>query len=496
MVLAPPMHADPGAPAGLAEYEAGDYAKAVPLLLAASAGADNPAQMHAALLSALVQLDRVEEAQAEAAADERQWPESADVLAARGEWEFYMGDVVAANKLFRSALQHEPSQARALYGLSLLAHAESLYRTARILCLQAHQADPDDALVTRRWLTYLVGPKRDELTGPFIESHPWLYPHGRASEATRTQVREQLNGKPLFATEGEPKEQTLHLFPIIPDARTVVGLGLELQLNEGRPLHLQFDTGAHGILLEQFAIEKAGLDHLGKNKVFGIGDAGTRNAFHALADSCQVGRAMRFRNCLVESFEGRRLLGDSDGLIGADFFSDYLVQVDFAKRELHLRPLPTVEETPQGYDRVIPPEEKDFTPVLREGHHLLVPTILNDRSHGLFLLDTGSSRSMVDSTFAQLSTKISTSNFVPGVKGISGHVKTVFEADKAVLRFAQFRQENLGLLAFDLNKMPEGSHGEIREAGILGYPVLSMFRITLDYRNGLVKFEYVNGQHS
>jgi len=75
------------------------------------------------------------------------------------------------------------------------------------------------------------------------------------------------------------------------------------------------------------------------------------------------------------------------------------------------------------------------------------------------------------------------------VKGISGSVKDVFEADKAELQFAHFRQSNLGLVAFNLNNAPE--HQEFRMSGILGIPVLSMFRLTIDYRNGLVNFDYV-----
>jgi len=155
---------------------------------------------------------------------------------------------------------------------------------------------------------------------------------------------------------------------------------------------------------------------------------------------------------------------------------------------LHLTPLPPREPNPQGYDREIGPDEKDFTPVFRFGHHLLLSTTLNGQATGLFLLDTGASVSSVDSTFAQLSTKIRKNDLIK-MRGISGDVKQVFEADKAVLQFACFRQQNLGLAAFNLNNRDE--HSEYRLSGILGLPVLSMFRLTLDYRNNLVKFDYV-----
>jgi hypothetical protein len=44
------------------------------------------------------------------------------------------------------------------------------------------------------------------------------------------------------------------------------------------------------------------------------------------------------------------------------------------------------------------------------------------------------------------------------------------------------------MTVFNLNT--SGKHQEVRIAGILGLPVLALFRLTLDYRDGQVKFEY------
>lgn len=94
----------------------------------------------------------------------------------------------------------------------------------------------------------------------------------------------------------------------------------------------------------------------------------------------------------------------------------------------------------------------------------------------------------MDSTFARLSTNVRGNDYLH-VRGVSGEVKDVFEADKAELRFSHFQQSNLGLIAFNLNNQPE--HQDVRMAGILGMPVLTLFRLTIDYRNGLVNFDYV-----
>jgi hypothetical protein len=151
-------------------------------------------------------------------------------------------------------------------------------------------------------------------------------------------------------------------------------------------------------------------------------------------------------------------------------------------------PLPQRPPNPQGYDRAPLPSEAGFTPVFRFGHHLYVTTQVNKKATGLFLIDTGSAISAIDSTFARLTTKIHGDEYMR-VRGISGTVRDVFEADKAELQFGRFAQRNLGLTAFNLNNSPE--HQEVRMDGILGCPVLSLFHLSLDYRNGLVDFDYV-----
>ncbi len=474
---------------GLTAYRAGDYETAIPQLQSSVAKTPNDPVLRAALLSALVYEGRVEAAADAAAADERDFPQSPEVLAARGEFAFYMGDMGAAEKLFRSAVKIKDQTPRAAFGLYRLCRAASLYRTARLLCLQAHQIDPDDALITRAWLGYLVPERRKEIFDAFVKEHPWFYKHADRDRENHVEVAEELNGRKLFELDGEHTATTIPLLPLLYDAGHIRGVGVALRLNGGRPLKMLLDTGAHGIVIRQTAADKADLAHLGSTEAWGVGDAGTRKMFFAVADSCDIG-PLKFKACSIAVTEGKaRVAGDDDGLLGADVFAGYIVQIDFQKMKLHLTPQPEREPNPQGYDRVIAPEEKDFTPVFRFGHRLMVPTALNGKSVGLFLIDTGGGMSTVDSTFARLSTKIHTDNFMR-VKGVSGNVKDVFEVDKALIQFARFQQRNFGLTSFNLNNSPE--HEEVRMDGILGFPVLYLFRLTLDYRNGLVKFEYAN----
>ncbi len=472
----------------LAVYKTGDYETALPLLEAAVAKDPKAPALRAALLSAFVYEGKVDKASDAADADAAEFPDSPEVIAARGEFAFYMGDMPEAEKLFKSAVKLKNSTPRAHFGLYRLLHAASMYRTARLLLMSAHEIDPEDALITRAWLPYLVPEKRKELEPAFIAAHPWFYKHLERDRDTGAQVEQALNKRKIFERDGERTETTLHLIPIMYSATRIRGIGLPFRMNGGRPLRMLLDTGASGILVKQSAVDKAELDHLGSDEAWGAGDAGPRKVFGSIADTCEIG-TLKFKTCLIRATEGKqRVAGDEDGLIGADVFSDYIIQIDFQKAQLHLTPQPVREPNPQGYDRAIGPEEKDFTPVFRNGHRLFVSTVLNGKSRGLFLIDTGAGLSTVDSTFARLSTKIHGNDYMH-VRGLSGQVKEVFQADKAVIDFAGYRQSNLGLTAFNLNNSPE--HEDMRMAGVLGFPILTLFRLTLDYRNSCVKFDYI-----
>ncbi|MGC2662289.1 MAG: retropepsin-like aspartic protease, partial [Bryobacteraceae bacterium] len=346
---------------------------------------------------------------------------------------------------------------------------------------------PKDALITSRWMSYLTLEKRRELFEPFRVAHPWLYPHYSMISDTASQVQSEVSNQKVFQLDGERQETTLHLVPLMATASRLGGLGLEFTMGGKKRLLLLFDTGASGIVVNQRAIDKLGLNHLGAIETGGAGDKGPRQGFISIADSCKVG-TLSYKTCVLQVLQGRHPAGDEDGLIGADFFSNYVIQIDFQKKLLHLTPQPAREANPQGYDRDLPPDEKDFTWVYRFGHQLMVPTRLNGKTSGLFLIDTGGGVSTVDSTFARLSTKVYGNSWMH-IRGISGEVNDVFEAENATLEFASFRQRNLGLTSFNLNNSPE--HRDIRMSGIFGFPLLYMFRLTIDYRNGAVKFDYV-----
>jgi predicted aspartyl protease len=211
-------------------------------------------------------------------------------------------------------------------------------------------------------------------------------------------------------------------------------------------------------------------------------------------------------------------------LIGADVFDAFLVDIDFPHEKLHLSELPkrpdetatkitlqtereesnTPGESPTEksaaaptknassphsgpQDRYIAPEMKSYTQVYRFGHNLLVPTFIGNTPVKLFLLDTGATSNLISPSAASEVTKVH-GDPNKTVHGLSGSVKNVYSADKAIIQFGHLRQENQDLLAFDLSNISNGIGTET--SGILGFAMLSLLDVKIDYRDGLIDFNY------
>jgi len=296
-----------------------------------------------------------------------------------------------------------------------------------------------------------------------------------------------------------------------------------------------FDTGAGGILVGRSVAEKAGLARISSQHYGGIGDKGMQSGYTAVADSIRVGE-LEFQDCVVRVTD-KRSVTDEDGLIGADVFGAYLVDIDLPGMRLKLSPLPkrpedTVaprslnsEGEPQATteqkegsadepspnaskpsqddpkasepkpkpaprlpkDRYIAPEMANWTKVFRFGHSILVPTRVNDSKPMLFGLDTGAFNNLLSLRVARQVGKVSSEDRVR-VRGVSGEVKNVYSSEKATLSFGHLQQANLEIIALDLSTVSRRTGTEV--SGFLGFGMLRLLDVKLDYRDGLVDFVY------
>jgi tetratricopeptide (TPR) repeat protein len=446
------------------------------------------------------------------------------VHVALGEVYFRQGKISDAEVEWVKVINSGYADARAYLGLARVRWAISNYKSGWAMIDKAHALDPSDPEILRVWVGKLSSAERIK----FLENY--LAGENNDDEESRTAMRHYLEyvkarardprGSCRLVSKATATEASMA--ELLEDPQHLRGLGLTVEVN-GRKSRLLLDTGASGILINRSLAEKAGVTRLSNVDIGGVGDKGRKSGYRALADSLKIG-GLEFQNCPVEVLDQRSVIGE-DGLIGADVFSSFLVDLDFPSEKLRLSPLPKrPEETaatinlktdedddserdsesddgkatapkpdgskpaPSGpQDRYIAPEMQSYTRVFRFGHMLLVATSIGDVPAKLFLLDSGALMNHITPAAAREITKLHGDSDTI-VKGLSGSVKSVYRADNAVLQFGHLRQKNQDLISFDLTHISDDVGTEI--SGTLGFVMLRLLDIKIDYRDGLVDFAY------
>jgi hypothetical protein len=223
-------------------------------------------------------------------------------------------------------------------------------------------------------------------------------------------------------------------------------------------------------------------------------------------DSIRIG-SLEFRDCTAEVTDRKDILS-MDGLIGTDVFSSYLVTLDFPLRKFLLAPLPprpnddagtsatlnTETGDPLGgsgsdqpQDRFISPTMKDYIGFFRSGHFIILPTLLNGKTQRLFMVDTGAFSTAISPEAAREVTKVHGAP-AGSVRGLSGDVAKVSFTEAIMFQFGGIQQQNNDLFSFDTSGISRAAGMEV--SGFLGSTVLRQLTISIDYRDGLIKFEY------
>jgi tetratricopeptide (TPR) repeat protein len=527
---------DPKAPAiasGLAAadqlYRAGKFSEAEASYQALLKSDSKLVPAQVGLVRAMLRQQKIDEALDVASAALAAQPDSAALMAAKGDVQFRRAEMPDAELSYLTAKKLDAKEVRAYLGLAQLYRSYSLYRKAYDQLERAHEVAPDNIEVQRAWLpmlprkerlaalqAYLGGPHPDD-----EEETKWMTDYLEFLKAT---ADKPVHGCRLVSKveQTETRLETAYAGEL----RRTRGLGLSVKLND-RNAHLLLDTGAGGIMVSRKVAEKAGLVLLSAVHYGGIGDKGLQGGHTAVADHIRIGE-LEFQDCVV-AVTDKGSITDEDGLIGADVFGAYLIDIDLPGMRLKLSPLPKRPEdevAPKSLnsegeeqanaerkedstneqaskeqkspaltskpallprDRYISPEMANWTKVFRFGHSMLVPTSVNDSKFMLFGLDTGSSSNILSARAGRQVSKVSSDDTIR-VLGLNGEVNKVYSSDKATLRFGHLQQPNLGILTLDLSTLSRHTGTEV--SGLLGFEMLRVLEVKLDYRDGLVDFEY------
>ena len=509
-------------------YQAGKFAEAQAAfegVLAANAGSA-PAQ--AGLVRTLLRQEKIDQARETVNKAVAAQPNSAVLLSAQGDVHFRFAEMGEAETSYINAKKLDPKEVHACLGLVDVYAAYSLYRRAYDQIQRAHDIAPANVEVQRVWMSTLPPKQRLAALQAYLAG-----PHPDDAEETASLERyvgllQATMDKQAHSCKLSGKvEQTETPLDMMGDAKIIHGVGLMVKLN-GHGARLLLDTGAGGILVTRHVAEKAGLTRLTAIQFGGIGDKGERSGYIAVADQIRIGD-LEFHDCLVEVAD--KGLESEDGLVGADVFRKYLIDIDIPGMKLKLSPLPKrpdeasvetsletrgksslapeeeAETSPEGnsandkkdgtapakapprlpHDRYIAPEMADWTKVFRFGHLLLVPTRVNDSQGTLFLIDTGAFSNLISTRAAREATKVHSDDRVH-VHGLSGEVNKVYSADKFTLQFGRYRQKNQNAVSFDFSNLNKKTGTEV--SGVLGFATWKIMEVKIDYRDGLVDFLY------
>jgi tetratricopeptide (TPR) repeat protein len=447
---------------------------------------------------------------------------------ARAEVWFRQGRIDEAEKEWVDVINSGYPEAHAYLGLARQRTAIAMYKSAKKMIDRAHELDPDDPDIQEKWIDTLSSAERIKYLETSLSGDNTWDTDQRSDVASyleylKERAKQKKSGNCRLVNKVTSTE--VPMVRLLEDPQHLRGYGLAVVLN-GHKSPLMIDTGASGILVKRSVAEHAGISRISETKVRGIGKKGRRNAYAGIADSIKIG-GLEFQNCPIEVMETRSVVGD-DGLIGTDVFEDFLVDLDFPNEKLKLSQLPkrpgetdqaialksedddndddqdqsaaapaasdksadtkTAPIPPAGpQDRYIAPDMQAYTHLFRFGHDLLVPTSIGKVPYKLFLLDTGSLVNFISPSAAREVTKVHGDSDII-VEGISGRVDKVYSANKAVLQFGHLRQENQDITAFDTKPLSDDVGTEV--SGFLGFVMLRMLDIKIDYRDGLVDFHY------
>ncbi len=463
----------------------------------------------AGVIRTLIEQDKVAEARTQADAWTAAEPKNAIALETLGEVLFRAGKPDDAYRKVQEAAAVDHCLARIFLMDAAYEDITAYFARSKSHIELAHKLDGVDPQIERSWIATLPRKRRTE------EFTRLAGDERSRSETQRNRLREAVahmgdySNKDCTVVAAVP-ETTVPIELILDGPRTVEGLALDVKFN-GKRRRLEIDTGASGLTLSRGAAAGLGLTRERQIVTGGVGDKGNVASSIAHVQSVRIGN-LEFRNCEVDILEKRSAL-DIDGLIGGDVFSKYLLTLDYPKLQMRLDKLPprpdekpaaggleTVQTKAAGdgveagddeetvpHDRYVAPEMKDWTPIYRSGHNLLIPVRIGTGIERLFIVDTGAESMLISPDVAREVTKVKRNSDL-GIRGISGEVEKVYETGKFTFQFAHLRQTVERMTSIDTTKFSDECGLEV--SGFLGDPVLLQLAVHIDYRDNLMKFDY------
>jgi tetratricopeptide (TPR) repeat protein len=505
----------------------GDYANALNLYSAAAKSNPKDVEAIAGQMRSLLEEQEVSAAADLAEKSIASHQPSAVLATALGEVRFRQGLLDDALRAYQISLQLDACSARTHYDAYRILWVKSMRGSAFAQLQAAHQLDPSDPDIRLAWIEHLPLAARAMAIDQYLKSATDEPVHDQEnlkgySDRLHAILAAKNSGCQLVASSATTT--TLPFRYILADSHdSFSGLGFDMEVNNKASVLLELDTGASGILVNRSVARKAGLVPVTTVAIAGIGDEKNMKGYWAFADDLHIG-SLEFKNCMVEVSD-KRSIGNVDGLIGADVFEDYHVQLDFPLRRMTLSPLParpgdsalnraslnangvgnaatattrdigdakaadakSLASIAHYTDRYVSPEMESWSPFDRFGHQILITGYLKDKKPRLFLLDSGSNNSVLDTAAAKNVGKIH-GDSLDRVDGLNGRVKKIYTENNVDVVFANLRDPLRTIVVMDLDQISKADGTEV--SSIIGLDTLLVLTVDIDYRDGLIHLVY------
>lgn len=301
---------------------------------------------------------------------------------------------------------------------------------------------------------------------------------------TNVSLEDALFAKPQEA-EPDFKFASGHSATGIPFELNSNHIYVNVSVNGSRPLSFIFDTGAAFPVLNKKCVKELGLKTEGAMEGRGAGE-GTMEVTLISDMSYKLPGVEMFRQKAgaipletIEGYDGHRI----DGVIGYDFISRFVVEIDYDKQVINLYDPHEYNYT--GHGEIVPISLDGNIPAIKAG--VVLPGV--SPAPGKFTVDTGARNALVlNKPFHEGHNMLAS---VPHRLDASWGMGVGGQSKETIGRVGQFQVGNLTFenpltnFSFDA----KGAFADPDLAGNIGGEILRRFTVILDYPNSRMILE-------
>lgn len=389
------------------------------------------------------------------------------IRGALGEACFRAGLLREAESVLAPLDEDDRAPARGLITLARLREASGDAVSADALAERAVAADEVESIVLFRAAEVIADRSRSRtLLLRYLDRADDDDDDRREAARGSLRILEALGDRAVWIPEERPERIVADLDVLTDSEGRATAFVVTAALgSRGRRVRLLLDSGSGGLFVVRRKTRKAGFEPLGDATTFGGGGDQRHATRHGVVPVFDLD-GLRFREALLTSTPREfSAHGEFHGVLGVGLFEGYLVRLDLAAGRLELVRGGSLDGEGERYWVL--------------SGQMLVRAGVADGEGGLFLFDTGATRSVLDLAFVE---GVEGARIGPAaqVRGFGGLVEGARVVEGIALDFQGHRGTDGGLRAIDLSL--RGRLGGVNLSGYLGLDVLRDRVIEIDTR--------------